>query len=235
MNSQIVQLRQLLADRFPHLRNWADTPPAPTLWKTGIERLDNLLHGGLAKGSITEIVGTRSGRDDRAASSSSGTGSGLLLHALIQQAHATQQIIVLIDANDSFDPCAFDQETLSRLLWVRCKNAAEALKATDIILRDRNLPLVVLDLKMNSAAQLRKISGTTWYRLQRIVQQNGTAFVVFTPSAMVSSTEVRLSLDSQFDISALSHTPEELIPQLKIELTRSAHGELVESEAAEVG
>ena len=224
MNSQIVQLRQLLADRFPHLRSWTDAPPAPSCWKTGIERLDHLLHGGLAKGSITEIVGTKSG-----------TGSGLLLHALIQQAHATQQIIVLVDANDSFDPCGFDQETLSRLLWVRCKNAAEALKATDIILRDRNLPLVLLDLKMNAAAQLRKISGTTWYRLQRIVQQNGTAFVVFTPNAMVSSAEVRLGLDPQFNIGSLSHTPEELIPELKIELTRSAHGELMQSEAAEVG
>ncbi len=215
MNSQIVQLRQLLVDRFPHLRSWTDAPPAPTLWKTGVERLDTLLHGGLAKGSITEVVSaTRGGR------SASGSGSGLLLHALIQQAHATQQIIVLIDANDSFDPCAFDQETLTRLLWVRCKNAAEALKATDIILRDRNLPLVLLDLKMNPAAQLRKISGTTWYRLQRIVQQNGTAFVVFTPNAMVSSTEVRLSLDSQLNISALSQTPEELIPELHFNLDR---------------
>lgn len=235
MNSQIVQLRQLLADRFPHLRAWTDTPPVPTCWKTGIDQLDTLLHGGLAKGSITEIVGGNSGRDGRSAPSASGTGTGLLLHALIQQAHATQQIVVLIDAADSFDPCSFDQETLSRLLWVRCKNAAEALKATDIILRDRNLPLVLLDLKMNPPAQLRKISGTTWYRLQRIVQQNGTAFVVFTPNAMISSAEVRLALDSQFNIASLSHTPEELIPQLKIELTRSSHDEVLESEAAEVG
>lgn len=209
MNSQIVQLRQLLADRFPHLRTWTDTPPAPACWKTGVEQLDTLLHGGLAKGSITEIVGAKSG-----------TGSGLLLYSLIQQAHATQQIIVLIDAADSFDPCSFDQETLSRLLWVRCKNAAEALKATDIILRDRNLPLVLLDLKMNPAAQLRKISGTTWYRLQRIVQQNGTSFVVFTPNAMVSSAEVRISLDSRFDITALSQTPEELVPELEFNLDR---------------
>jgi hypothetical protein len=209
VNSQIVQLRQLLADRFPHLRTWTDAPPAPSCWKTGVERLDTLLHGGLAKGSITEIVGAKSA-----------SGSGLLLHALIEQAHATQQIIVLIDAADSFDPCAFDQETLSRLLWVRCKNAAEALKATDIILRDRNLSLVLLDLKMNPAAQLRKISGTTWYRLQRIVQQNGTAFVVFTPNAMVSSTEVRLSLDSQLNIKSLSHTPDELVPELQFNLDR---------------
>ncbi|MDB6058331.1 MAG: hypothetical protein JWO95_2175 [Verrucomicrobiales bacterium] len=220
MNSQIVQLRQLLADRFPHLRTWTDTPPAPSCWKTGVERLDTLLHGGLAKGSITEIVGGNSGRDGRAAPSASGTGSGLLLHALIEQAHATQQIIVLIDAADSFDPCSFAQETLSRLLWVRCKNAAEALKATDIILRDRNLPLVLLDLKMNPAAQLRKISGTIWYRLQRIVQQNGTSFVVFTPNAMVSSTEVRLTLNSHFDITALSQTPEELVPELHFNLDR---------------
>jgi hypothetical protein len=209
VNSQIVQLRQLLADRFPHLRTWTDAPPAHTCWKTGVGQLDNLLHGGLAKGSITEIVGAKSA-----------SGSGLLLHSLIQQAHATQHIIVLIDAADSFDPCAFGQETLSHLLWVRCKNAAEALKATDIILRDRNLPLVLLDLKMNSAAQLRKISGTIWYRLQRIAQQNGTSFVIFTPNAMISSAEVRLSLDSQFNINTLSHTPEELVLELKFNLER---------------
>ncbi|MGZ4963128.1 MAG: hypothetical protein ACXWDN_10855 [Limisphaerales bacterium] len=206
---EIVQLRQLLAERFPHLRNWTDTPPAPAHWKTGVDHLDALLHGGLAKGSITEIV-----------SAKTGSGTGLLSHALIQQAHTTQQIIVLIDAADSFDPCGFDQETLSRLLWVRCKNAAEALKATDIILRDRNLPLVLLDLKMNPAAQLRKISGTTWYRLQRIIQQNGTSFVVFTPTAMVSSTEVRVSLETQFDIDALSQTPEELVPRLHFHVER---------------
>jgi hypothetical protein len=209
VNSQIVQLRQLLADRFPHLRSWTDAPPAATCWKTGIERFDNLLHGGLAKGSITEIVGAKSG-----------SGTGLLLHALIEQAYATRQIMVLIDAADSFDPCSFAQHTLSRLLWVRCKNAAEALKTTDIILRDRNLPMVVLDLKMNPAAQLRKISGTTWYRLQRIVQQHGTALVVFTPNAMVSSAEVRLALDSQFTISALSHTREELIPEIQFNVDR---------------
>ncbi|MGZ5566051.1 MAG: hypothetical protein ACXWKG_03465 [Limisphaerales bacterium] len=206
---EIVQLRQLLAERFPHLRNWTDTPPAPAHWKTGVDHLDAVLHGGLTKGSITEIV-----------SAKTGSGTGLLSHALIQQAHTTQQIIVLIDAADSFDPCGFDQETLSRLLWVRCKNAAEALKATDIILRDRNLPLVLLDLKMNPAAQLRKISGTTWYRLQRIIQQNGTSFVVFTPTAMVSSTEVRVSLETQFDIDALSQTPEELVPRLHFHVER---------------
>jgi hypothetical protein len=37
---------------------------------------------------------------------------------------------------------------------------------------------------------------------------------------MISSAEVRLALDSQFNITALSHTHEELIPELEFNLDR---------------
>ena len=50
---------------------------------------------------------------------------------------------------------------LSRLLWVRCRGAAEAMKAADLILRDGNLPLVLLDLAGNPPAQFWDIPATT--------------------------------------------------------------------------
>ena len=49
------------------------------------------------------------------------------------------------------------------MLWVRCAAREEALKATDLLLRDRNFPLVVLDLKLNPIKQLRKIPTSTWF------------------------------------------------------------------------
>ena len=62
------------------------------------------------------------------------------------------------------------------LLWIRCHNAAQALKATDLILRDGNLSLIILDFKQNTDKELRKIPGPTWYRFQRITKSTKRVF-----------------------------------------------------------
>jgi hypothetical protein len=216
-------LRRLLSERFPQARTWSRTAPARThsFWPTGLTRLDSLLQGGLAKSAITEI-----------ASHGAGTGGALLLRALLRQAAHTGQLMGLIDGSDSFDPGGLDASVLSRLFWVRCKTAEEALKAADILLRDRNLPLIALDLKMNPAAQLRKISGAAWYRLQRLARQSATVFVALTPHPMIASAETRLILESRFTLDALPEDQDRLLAGLKFELARSAAGE--ESQEAAV-
>jgi hypothetical protein len=214
--SEIVQLRELMAERFPGVPTWSETSAAktPHLWLTGLASLDALLGGGLTKSKITELV-----------SAGSSAGSGLLLRALLRQAWETRQLAGLIDGADSFDPGALRQPVLSRLLWVRCHTGQEALKAADILLRDRNFGLVVLDLKMNPAAQLRKVSGTAWYRLQRLVQQTSTAFLAITPYPMVPSVETRLTLQSRLTLDDVSQPEETLSSHLKFELARSAFAE----------
>ena len=69
----------------------------------------------------------------------------MLLRALLRQSHRARQWMALIDGRDSFDPAGVEAPVLSRLFWVRCQTAEEALKAADLLLRDRNFPLVVLD------------------------------------------------------------------------------------------
>ncbi len=222
----VIELRQLLAGRFPRVRTAAElelAKPAYSCWPTGLPQLDSLLQGGLPKGAITEAVSPRSG-----------SGSALMLQALLRQAQQTRQLAGLIDGLDSFDAAALEQPVLSRLLWVRCKTADEAMKAADILLRDRNLPLLVLDLKMNPAAQLRKISGTTWYRMQRIVQQTATAFLVLTPWPLIASADARLSLENHFTLADLAETAP--APELKFDLTRWSFGENLSGlKAAEAG
>jgi len=214
--SGIVQLRRLLAERFPRVRTWTEEAPAgsPAHRPTGLPRLDALLQGGLAQNAITEV-----------AAPGHGAGGALFLRVLLQQTHRAGQWMGLIDGQDSFDPGALPQAVLSRLFWVRCQTAEEALKAADILLRDRNLPLVALDLKMNPAAQLRKISGTTWYRLQRVVRQTATALVVLTPHPMIAGAGTRLMLESRLTLDALPESGEELAAELKFELVRSAAAE----------
>ena len=129
-SEKIIQLRRLLSERFPGARFSASAAKSPNIWATGVSPIDTLLHGGLPKGGMVEIVNERNH-----------SGSALFIATLLRKAAAENQIVTLIDGQDSFDPCAFGPEALSRLLWVRCKNASEAMKAVDLILRDRNLPL----------------------------------------------------------------------------------------------
>lgn len=208
-NPKIVQLRQQLAEKIPGLRtNIEDLrPPDQHIWPTGIKQIDHVLDRGLAQSAITEIVAEKDG-----------AGSALVLGSLLRKAAADKQILALVDGRDSFDPTRFKNETLSRLLWVRCQTADQSLKATDLLLRDRNVPLLVLDLQLNPATQLRRIPSSTWYRLQRIVEATSTIFVVITPRAMVGCAQARLELNSRFGIQSLSQEETQLLDKLKVEL-----------------
>ena len=220
---KIIQLRRLLSERFPGARFSADVAAKPnSVWPTDIPQIDELLRGGLPKGAIVELVSERKN-----------SGSALFISTLLRKAAAENQIVTLIDGQDSFDPCAFEQETLLRLLWVRCKNAGEAMRAVDLILRDRNLPLVLLDLAFNPAKQLRKIPSSTWYRLQRITETTSTIFVVITPRAMVGCAQIRLELNSQFTLEDVDANELRVLKKLKAEIAqhRLHLGELSERKA----
>ena len=197
-----IQLRQLLAERFPQLRLFSPEEPRAACYPTGLPQIDSLLDGGLPKSAITELV-----RDDKKA------GSGLVLNSILRQ--AKDQWVGLIDGRDSFDPTSLDFKP-SRLLWLRCQEASAALKAADLLLRDGNLPLVLLDLALNPLPQLRKTPSTVWYRLQRLIEHKSTALLVITPRATVSSAKARLYLTADFDLDALAQPQQELVRQLKV-------------------
>ena len=200
-----IQLRQFLAERFPGVRlfSQADATEIPCC-PTGLPQIDELLAGGLPKSAITELVHDQTM-----------TGSGLVLCSILR--HCQGQWTGLIDGRDSLDPASLDFK-LSRLVWVRCQEASHALKAADLLLRDGNLPLVILDLALNPLPQLRKTPSTVWYRLQRLIEHKSTALLVITPSPTVSSAKVRLHLAGTFDFEALDQPQEQLVRQLKFAL-----------------
>lgn len=184
----VIQLRQLLREKFPGLRTHAEELPGRRRegWASGVPRLDEALGGGFPKSAISEVIAPQRG-----------CGSALLLRQLLRQA-AAGQFAALVDGQDSFDAASAEADMLARLLWVRCHNADEAVKAADLVLRDGNLPVVLLDLALNPEAQLRKIPAPTWYRFQRIVEESTAVCIVFTPRAMVAPAEVRVTLRSRF-------------------------------------
>lgn len=196
----IVELRRLLAERFPGVRMSAERPEGISRHcATGISQIDSLLQGGLPKGGITEITST-----------GISSGSQLFLGSILQEAQKRGEWLALVDASDSFDPAGFDPETLSRLLWARCSSAKDAIKAADMLLHDGTISVVALDLLFCVPNQLRKIPSSTWFRLQRILDYNSTALVVLTPEHMISSAQARLALEKRFTLESLDQPRETL-------------------------
>jgi hypothetical protein len=220
-SGKVVDLRNLLAERFPH-----KPPSAQERLTTGLSFLDQTIGGGLPKGAITELI-----------SPQVSAGSASLIHALIQSASGTAvsavtptdilsavgrtrcgepamedsagetpsfptdkmsvpRPVALIDGCDSFDPQPLGNAGLQHLLWVRCNKACEAIKAADLLLRDGNFPLVIVDLVLNPRAELRKIPQTNWYRLQRLVEPTSVACLVLIRQSMVGSAQLKIVLEN---------------------------------------
>ena len=203
MSGKIIDLRNLLANRFPHAPK-----PVGTRLITGLAFFDQSVGGGLPKGAITELITPR-----RSA------GSASLVHAFIHAAYRDKYFVALIDGRDSFDPCALGNSILRQLLWVRCAKALEAVKAADLLLRDGNFPLLIVDLIFNSPEELRKIPQTTWYRLQRLVESVPSACLVLTRYEMVSSAQLKLVLENSWNLEILEK--HNAISQLRIVVKRS--------------
>jgi RecA/RadA recombinase len=200
---KIVDLRNLLAERFIQ-------PPAQPGGQllTSIPILDDATDGGLRKGHITEII-----------SPQPSAGSALLIHRLLQTARRGRFFLALIDGRDSFDLQIAGPKALHYLLWVRCQNTAEALKASDLLLRDGNFPLVILDLILNPPEELRHIPATTWYRFQRLVEPVPAAFLVMSRHNLVPSAHRKMLLDNQWTLSNLSD--EQPLTHLRLQVRRA--------------
>jgi hypothetical protein len=183
----IVDLRKLLAERFPQRAALAATP-----LRTGIVALDEAIGGGFPQSAITEVITPQLS-----------AGSGSLIHTLLQCAWRDQHFVALIDGRDSFDVCALGNACLRHLLWVRCTNAVEAIKAADLLLRDGNFPLVIIDLVLNAPGELRKVPQTSWYRLQRLAEHVPTACLVLSRRSMVSSAQLKLVLENSWTLKDL--------------------------------
>jgi hypothetical protein len=78
----------------------------------------------------------------------------------------------------------------------------QAVKATDLLLRDGNLSLVMLDLQAVPSRQLQRIPANTWHRLQRLAEQTTAAVVILTPQPMVEAARVRITAGEGWTLAA---------------------------------
>ena len=201
VSPKIIELRKILAERYPK-----PTGVHSLCTPTGWPPLDSLLGGGLPKGAITQLL-----------IPNISSGGAIVLHEIIEAMQDASQYVALIDGQDCFEP--FADHPL--LLWIRCHNAAQALKATDLILRDGNLPLTILDFKQNPERELRKIPGPTWYRFQRISEENRTSLLIITRHPIASSAYITISMTRQLCINDLSSQRRDIVQSVSLEIVRA--------------
>jgi len=194
---KLAALRHLLAERFP-----VASRPTDRVLPTGIPAVDDATRG-LPLGAITELV-----------CAAPSCGSHLFLQQLLDGTRRNRLRVALIDSSDSFDPGSCPPDLLAHLLWVRCAHTSLALQAADLLARDANLGLVVLDLRRAPEADLRRIPASQWYRLQRAVEPAALALLVETPRPSVPSARLRLLLPAALSASTFAAERPVLIAQL---------------------
>lgn len=215
VDARCADLRRLLADKFPA----AEQKPGGIL-ATGLAGVD-AAEGGLRRAALTEFSGT------------SGAGA-LFLQAMLRAVCRERCFAALVDAARTFEPDATPASALARLLVVFCADAIQAVKAADLLLRDGNLALVLLDFQSVPLAQLRRIPANTWHRFQRLAEHTTAAFVVLTPEPFVEAAQVRIAGAGGWPLAAQRRGRQELMASAswRIFPRRTAHAPVWGSEPA---
>lgn len=195
----LAELREALEEKFPEMA----ARPARS-WETGWAKLD--ADGGAVKrGAVAELC-------------SPAGGGRLFLGRMLAAVRQKREWAALVEFGRSFDPQSYAAAASKRMLCVFCENAEQVVKATDLLLRDGNLPLVLLDLQTAPPRSLGRIPTSTWHRFQRLVEMSGTALVVMTPRPMVEAARVRIALRGRWDLPAMRRRRRELIDDLEVQV-----------------
>lgn len=168
------RLERTLTTALPAVDPRDDQAVAPT----GVPALDARIGGGLPRGQVSQLTGTRS------------SGRTSLLLQTIAAATRRGELVALVDGLDMLDveSATAAGVDLSRLLWIRgfvvthpglCRDLnqramEQAVKALGLVLQAGNFGLVVLDLGEAPADAVKRLPFTTWLRLQRMVEGSQT-------------------------------------------------------------
>jgi len=157
--------------------------------------------GGLPQGQLTEACG---GAADGA----------LLLESVLAQ--STTRISALVDAANALEPADWSIPGLARLLWVRCHTLQQALRATDLLLRDGNCQLLALNLQGASTRNLASISPSIWHRFHRLLESRPSALLVLSPHPLVEGAKMRVACATDWTLDSLDTPRSTLIEKMTL-------------------
>lgn len=179
MNSRASTLRfqveSVLAGRHANPFQYRDRKIVETV-PAGIPAIDNLT-GGLPRGSLTEIYGPPS------------SGKTSFLVSTLASRTAAAEVCALVDARDAFDPRSADAAgvKLDQLVWVRCRNADQALRATDLLIQGGGFGLIALDFGDTPPRLVRSVPLPVWFRFRRAVEDTPTILLLLDQESNAKS------------------------------------------------
>ena len=193
----IDEIRANLRQKFPaaHRHTHLPTPPPENHPPENPEPETTLR---FAPATVNEVVGTAPFQ-----------GMPLLISQLL--AEERDLPLALIDGRDSFDPASHGNKLCQNLFWIRCTETDQIIQATDLLLRDGNLPLILLDLHLLPSRQLSRIPTNLWHRFRTEARASGSTLVVLTPRPIVISAHSRHIIQGAFTLAHL----ETLTPHLR--------------------
>lgn len=197
-SDKVVALRRLLDERYP-----AAHPRESRLIPTGVAGVDQLLHGGLVTGTLTEFV-----------SAVPTGGSQLSIGSLMLSTRLAGQRIALVDAAASFDLNGLDDDAVAHLTWVRCATLGECWRATDLVARDPNYAVIVIDVRGFPERELLRTKDSIWVRLQRAAEHAETAIVIQSATPLVPNAAMRLTFAQPLNSHALTQPRPDLLASL---------------------
>lgn len=155
-------------------------------------------------GAISEIIPTEGG------------GLALWIAGLLAMPEEAAEFpkFILIDGGDHFDPVSHAPNACSQLLWVRCSKIDDALKAADLLVRDANVPFVILDLCGLPMPSLRSIPASAWWRLKLLCETGACRLVVLAPSPLVPCATLRLSLSVDLTLEDFDRPRTEILKRV---------------------
>jgi hypothetical protein len=143
----------------------------------------------LPRGSFTEICGLPC------------AGCTTLLISALATLTEQSEVCALVDGRDAFDPYSAEAAgvKLNNLLWVRCRNMDQSLRATDLLLQGGGFGMVVLDLSDIPVETVRHVPLNVWFRFQRAVEDTTTILLLLergSNAKTCASLVLRLGTDS---------------------------------------
>jgi recombination protein RecA len=213
------QVELALAGRVVAPFNYRDRQEVVTV-SSGIPEID-LLTGGLPRGALTEIFGP------------SCSGRTSLLLAALRARTAQEESCALIDGGDAFDPhsAAAAGVELRKLLWVRCRNVEQTLRATDLLLQGGGFGLIAVDLSDIAPRLVRHVPLDSWFRFRRAVEDTPTILMLLEQESNAKSC-ASLGLRLEAGAAGWSRMPVEGVAERAEDFSRLPWGWLLEGRSA---
>ncbi|MGB6223264.1 hypothetical protein [Haloferula sp.] len=229
----IIALRKQLREKFPsaHREGQGRSRPVASPLQSEAPQTKPSLPPKARGAEASFPLGTRhfpSGAITEISPAFPSCGLSLIIAALLSEntetrKHGNTNLLALVDARDRFDPASFTPEECARLLWLRCHDTSQALQAADLLLRDGNLPFVLLDLSALPTRELRRIPNSSWHRLRQLAETTDTTLLALTPTPLIPRTSLRLTLTRPFTLDDLHLSRPDLLASLQTQTTRHLH------------